>query len=242
MKPAVFLRRYKRFFADVEFEGNVVTCHVPNTGSLKGCLEEGAPCLISISGDPKRKFPHTLELVQSGKTWVGVNTMAANAIVWRAWQAKAVPAWKEFDACQKEVRLHAKTRLDLAMWKGHPEFPATDKITLTHLTKHKLHFVEIKSVTMAYNGIAMFPDAVTTRGQKHLKEMIELKNQGHSAELVFLVQRNDCRAFTPADNIDPEYGKLLRQAIRAGVKVSAFPCEIAPEGIRLKANPLVLDI
>jgi sugar fermentation stimulation protein A len=237
LKEGIFRRRYKRFFAEVDRGGETITCHLPNTGSLKGCLREGAPCLFSVSTDPSRKLPYTLQMVKDGGAWVGVNTSLANAIVWEAWKAGEISSWLPYDGCQREVRLHAQTRLDLAMWKGCEEVPAGEKLTLAHVKNHKFHFVEIKSVTMAAAGIAMFPDAVTERGQKHLREMTELVAHGHTAELVFLVQRNDCLAFSPADHIDPKYGKLLRQAILEGVKVTAFPCDLDPTGIRLGARP-----
>lgn len=238
LKQGIFLRRYKRFFADVEFEGATLTCHLPNTGSLKGCLREGAPCLFSVSSDPSRKLPYTLQIVKDGGAWVGVNTAAANSVVWHAWKDRLIPAWRVFDGCQKEVRLHAQTRLDLCLWHGSKGLPTNAKLTLSHLKSHQLHFVEVKSVTMAADGIAMFPDAVTERGQKHLQEMMALVNAGHTAELVFLVQRNDCHAFAPADQIDPQYGRLLRQALQIGVKVSPFPCLVNESGIHLIPNPL----
>jgi sugar fermentation stimulation protein A len=242
LKEGRFRRRYKRFFAEIDCDGEILTAHVPNTGSLKGCLHEGAPCRFTVSSDPSRKIPFTLQMVQDGTQWVGINTMAANIVVWKAWQERRIPDWLRFDACQKEVRLHAKTRLDLALWQGNDQLPATERLTEGHLKKHRLHFVEIKNVTMAVRGTAMFPDSVTTRGQKHLEELIALKEQGHSSELVFLVQRSDCRTFAPADEIDPTYGKLLRNALNAGVKISAFPCEVTKKGICLSANPLEINL
>lgn len=242
LKEGIFRRRFKRFFAEIESEGEILTAHVPNTGSLKGCLLPNSRCRFTVSSDPSRKLAYTLQMVQDGKHWVGINTMAANLVVWHAWQDKLVAQWKKYDACQKEVRLHAKTRLDLALWKGSETLPATERLNPTSLDQHHLHFVEIKNVTMAFDGVAMFPDAVTTRGQKHLEELMELNRRGHTAELVFLVQRSDCRTFAPADSIDPVYGKLLRAAVRAGVKLSAFPCDVSEKGIRLLAKPLALEI
>ncbi|MGE0761973.1 MAG: DNA/RNA nuclease SfsA [Bdellovibrionales bacterium] len=237
-----FKRRYKRFFAEIEFGGKTITAHVPNTGSLRGCLNEGAPCLFSTSKDPARKLPHTLQMVQDEGTWVGVNTNLANDLAWEAWQNGDIPGWKKFDGGQREVKIHAKTRLDLALWKSTADLPATTKLTPAHLSKNKFYFIEVKNVTMASAGLAMFPDSVTERGQKHLKELMELAHSGHKAEIFFLVQRGDCQAFAPADAIDPVYGKLLRQAIKNGVKISAYPCELNATGAKLKARPLALEI
>lgn len=237
-----FLRRYKRFFAEIEFQGKTITAHVPNTGSLKGCLKEGAPCLFSTSNDPARKLPQTLQMVRDGKSWVGVNTHLANELVWEAWQSGVIPAWKKLDGGAREVKIHAKTRLDLALWKATAELPAGAKLGVTQLQKNKFNFVEIKNVTMAHKGLAMFPDAVTERGQKHLEELMELSSRGHKAEIFFLIQRSDCQSFAPSDAIDPAYGRLLRQAIKAGVKISAFPCELNETGARVIARPLGLEI
>jgi sugar fermentation stimulation protein A len=242
IKEGVFRRRYKRFFADVECEGEVLTCHVPNTGSLKGCLREGAPCRFTVSSDPSRKIPYTLQMVQDGAHWVGINTMAANSVVWKAWESRLVEDWRGYDAGQKEVRLHARTRLDMALWRSTKTLPPGTRLSEEDFEKHNLHFIEIKNVTMAEGGTAFFPDAVTTRGQKHLDELMGLHRRGHKAELVFLIQRADCRAFAPADKIDPIYGKLLRAAAKEGVKLTAFPCEVNEKGIYLSANPLKIDL
>lgn len=242
LKEGILRRRYKRFFAEIDFGGETITAHVPNTGSLKGCLKEGAACRFTTSNDPSRKLAHTLQMVRDGKAWVGVNTGASNSLVWEAWLEKRIPHWKNFDAAQREVRINAKTRLDLALWKATDALPATTKLTSSLIEKNKIHFVEVKNVSMAHNGLAMFPDAVTERGQKHLQELMDLRAHGHGAEILFLVQRDDCKMFAPADDIDPDYGKLFRQAIKAGVKISAYPCEMAPDGVHLKAKPLALEI
>ncbi len=237
-----FLKRYKRFFADLKVNGQTTTAHVPNTGSLKSCLEEGAPCRFSTSADPTRKLPHTLQMIKTSSGWVGVNTHLANDLVWEAWTLGLLPRWKDFDSGQREVKLHAKTRIDLALWKSSEDLPAGTKLTPPLIEKSRLHFVEVKNVTLREGGLALFPDAVTERGQKHLKELMELVQKKHTAEILFLVQRDDCQAFAPADHIDPIYGKLLRQAIKAGVQISAYPCELKKEEARLLPRLLPLEI
>lgn len=237
-----FLKRYKRFFADLVVNGQTTTAHVPNTGSLRSCLEEGALCRFSTSSDPARKLALTLQMIQTESGWVGVNTHLANDLVWEAWTLGLLPRWKNFDSGQREVKLHAKTRIDLALWKSSEALPTGTKLTPPLLEKNRLHFVEVKNVTLREEGMALFPDSVTERGQKHLKELMELVSRKHTAEILFLVQRENCQAFAPADHIDPVYGKLLRQAIKAGVQVSAYPCELKKEEARLVPRLLPLEI
>ena len=149
LQQGQFLRRYKRFFAEIEVGGKTLTAHVPNTGSLKGCLREGAPCLFSTSKDPARKLPLTLQLVQDNGAWVGVNTHMANDLVWEAYQTGIITAWKKFDGGQREVKIHAKTRLDMALWKSSGELTATTKITPPLFSKNKFHFEFLLMYTKA---------------------------------------------------------------------------------------------
>jgi sugar fermentation stimulation protein A len=208
-----FLKRYKRFFADVQLDEGVVVAHVPNTGSLRSCLFENAACIVTESANPERKLRATLHFVQAPTSWVGVNTSWPNALVWEARER----LWPQFGWAQREYKLSKETRLDLVLGVSSPE-----------------HFVEVKNVTLADGDLALFPDAETTRGQKHLRELIALKAAGHGAEIVFVIQRQDCARFAPAETIDPEYGRLLRVARSAGVTVRAFACEIEPQkGVHL---------
>ena len=218
-----FLKRYKRFFADIEIDGQVVVAHVPNTGSLKSCLEPGCPARVSKSSNPARKLAYTLEFLKPGDSWVGVNTQRSNDLVWEVWQTQSHTRWLDFDDGIREVKINSDTRLDLRL--------------SSHAEKELHHFVEVKNVTMKGEGPqAQFPDAVTSRGQKHLTEMIKLVRDGHTAEIVFTVQRDDCTEFSPADHIDPEYGRLLRKAVDEGVVVSAWPCVISDDGVMLTAK------
>jgi sugar fermentation stimulation protein A len=221
----IFLKRYKRFFADFELAGKVEIAHVPNTGSLKSCNQAQSPCLVSPAKDPNRKLRWTLEAIQSRETgaWVGVNTSWPNHLVREAHSAQLYSHWKNFDACQWEAKLNAQTRIDFC---------------LSNSQTNKKHYVEVKNVTMAEKGLAQFPDAVTERGQKHLKEMLDLMAKGHTAEIFFTVQRNDCRQFSPADHIDPEYGKLLRIARDKGMIISPYVVEVSPHEIKLTAKKL----
>lgn len=239
-RQAQFIKRYKRFFADVKIEGEVLTTLVPNTGSLKTCLFEGSPCVISDSTSLTRKLKSTLQFLKTPTSWVGVNTSLPNALVEEAWQQSLVPEWKRFGACRMEYKISKETRLDMVLATSAEEIPKKFEWPNSRGTS-SLTFVEIKNVTMAENGVALFPDAVTTRGQKHLQELMKLKACGFGAEIIFVVQRTDCSVFAPADLIDPEYGRLLREAVAAGVAVRAFACDIEPmTGVRL--NPAPLDL
>ena len=237
LHQGVFLKRYKRFFADLEWQGQTVVAHVPNTGSMKGINNPGVACLFSESKNPERKLKFTLEMIQSpGGAWVGVNTATPNTIMKETLMSVVghgdvndgvFGLWSKFDTCIPEHKISKETRLDFALTKKNSD---------------KLHYIEVKNVTMAENGVAKFPDAVTERGQKHLQELMNLVEQGHTAELVFTVQRNDCESFTPADEIDPEYGRLLREAVSKGVRVTPLLVELSPEEVRLSGATLPLKI
>ena len=240
IKKGIFLKRYKRFFADIEVDGRLEVAHVPNTGSLKGCIEPGSECLVTYKNDPNRKLKYTLELIKTPSSWVGVNTSHPNFLVYELWSKKIVPHWKHFDNAQREIKISKETRLDLALWSSAHNF-ATQKGRLVEI-KPPVHFIEVKNVTLIKNNTAQFPDSETTRGQKHLLELIALKDRGFSCELVFVVQRQDVSHFSPADDIDPVYGQYLRQAQEKGVTITAFPTILTDDGIELTAQALPLKL
>lgn len=230
----VFLKRYKRFFADIELQGQTVVAHVPNTGSMKGVNNPGQLCLISESTNPERKLKFTLEMIRSPEgSWVGVNTAIPNTVV-RETMEKVVgnkdiqgafASWASFDSYKAEHKISAETRLDFALSKKDSK---------------AMHFIEVKNVTLGENGVAKFPDAVTERGQKHLRELMSLIEQGHTAELLFTVQRSDCTQFSPADDIDPVYGQLLREAQSKGVKITPMLVSLSPDEVVLSESVLPL--
>jgi len=224
LDEGVFLKRYKRFFADIEWKGQKLTAHVPNTGSLKSVNNPGALCLFSHSDNPERKLKQTLEMIKAPTgAWVGVNTATPNTVVRETLMnvvgktggklPKSWQHWAEFDEVKPEFKISAETRLDFALSKKNSD---------------KKYFIEVKNVTLAEGETAMFPDAETTRGQKHLQEMMNLMKEGHAAEILFTIQRADCTAFAPADSIDPEYGKLLKEAAKKGLKISPFIVDLSP--------------
>lgn len=228
---ARFLKRYKRFFADIALktdEGEqIVVAHVANTGSLKSVLNSDCRCLISPAENPERKLRYTLEALEVSGAWVGINTSWPNALAKEAFEQKIFPHWLAYDICQPEIKISPETRLDLL---------------LKNSQTGACHYVEIKNVTLAENETAMFPDAVTERGQKHLRELMSLQEKGHTCEILFTVQRTDCKQFLPAEMIDPEYAKLLRQAHAKGVRVTVAVIVVKPDSIVLTAQFLPLKL
>lgn len=251
LKEGVFLKRYKRFFADIEFEGQTITAHCPNTGSMKGCQTSNSACRFSISNNPKRKLPYTLEMIKTPDSWVGVNTSLPNKLVFEGWEKKQFPHWSDFNFAQLEIKINPATRLDLVLSSMSSMDPSMDQPPKRINPKDynffskkgpRFHFVEVKNVTLVEDECAYFPDAVTERGQKHLIELMSLMEYGHTGEIFFTVQRNDATKFSPAHHIDPKYAQLLYEAHSKGLKVSAYPCLLSATKIELKNEPLPLQM
>ena len=184
-----FKKRYKRFFADIEIDGEIVTAHVPNTGSLKSVLSDDIPCYVTHSDDPKRKLKYTLQMLKPGTSWVGINTQLPNKLVREAFDNKKVKHWSKYKFARNEVKIHDKTRVDLVLG-NHAILRDAKKISSIkelEATEEKFHFVEIKNVTLKSEEFAQFPDAVSTRAQKHIEELAGLTKLGHSAEFVFVL-------------------------------------------------------
>lgn len=242
LQEGIFLKRYKRFFADFRFKDTVYTGLVANTGSMKGVNEPGSPCRFLHHHDKERKFPYSVEMIRTQDSWVGVNTARPNQLIWEAWEAQVFSHWKKFDRAQKEVKINDHSRIDFVLWNSKDlEFDRIKKYDFKK-SKVKMHLVEVKNVSLGEKGRALFPDSITERGQKHLRELIEMIDYGHTAEMIFVVQREDCKSFSPADEIDEEYGKLLRTAAKRGVRISPYACTLSPHGIDLIAKPLRLTL
>ena len=225
LTPGLLLRRYKRFLADVELsDGSVITAHCPNSGSMLGCAAPGSRVLLSKSDNASRKYPHTWELVHADDCWVGINTGLPNRLAREGIEQGVVTELQGYERIRQEVCYGAeRSRIDLLL-----EEPG-------------LCYVEVKNVTLVEDGIARFPDAVTTRGQKHLRELMAMVASGARAVNFFVVQHAGARAVTPADSIDPAYGRLLRQAAKAGVELLAYQASVTPTEIVLcRALPVVL--
>lgn len=219
------IKRYKRFLADIRLEdGSTLTVHCPNTGSMRSCSTPGNPVAISRSNNPKRKYPHTLEMIKEGDCWVGVNTSLTNSLVAEAIESGVISEFANAETLKREVKVSAGSRLDLAI-----------------ATEGKTTFIEIKNCSMLKDSCAMFPDAVTARGTKHLNELISLHQEGHGACIFFLVQRMDATSFSPARHIDPLYAETLHLAQQAGVQVLAYQADVSPTGINV-VNRLTCNI
>lgn len=232
-----FLKRYKRFFGDIEVKGKTEVAHVPNTGSMKTLVEEPAQALVQFKDDPKRKLHYTLEALKKGKTWVGVNTSNPNKLIKEIFETKARQTWSKFDTFFSEVKINDHTRLDALMVHSHQitEKPKPDGI---YSRAWSGRFIEVKNVTLAREEVAQFPDSVSERAQKHLEELVKLKEHGHEVEVVFAVQRDDCVSFSPADDIDPKYGKALREAKKTGVIISALEFKVSSQSIQFSGKEL----
>jgi len=217
------LRRYKRFLADVELDdGETVTAHCPNSGSMLGLCAEGSPVWLSTSDNPKRKLAQTLELVEADGTLVGVNTHRANAIAEEAVRQGEIPELTGYGSLRREVKYAGNSRIDLLL-EDEAKAPC---------------YVEVKSVTLRRNsdekkGIAEFPDAVTARGAKHLHALAEMVREGARAVMLYLVQRGDCGEFCLAADIDPAYAESFEQARAVGVEILCYDCKLSPVGIVL---------
>jgi sugar fermentation stimulation protein A len=215
------LKRYKRFLADIRLDsGDFITAHCANSGSMKGCIMEGADVYVSSQNRPERKLKYTWELIKMPDSLVGVNTSIPNKLVKSAIESKKIKQFEKYPKVISEVKTSDKTRLDLML---------LDEL-------ENKFYVEIKNCTLVENGKAMFPDAVTTRGQKHLKELMDLKEKGYNSAVFFLIQRMDAKCFSPADHIDPEYGKLLRKAFEKGVDIVAFDTYLTKNSIEIREN------
>ncbi|MBK8322904.1 MAG: DNA/RNA nuclease SfsA [Betaproteobacteria bacterium] len=217
------VKRYKRFLADVELEGGgAITAACPNTGSMMGCCEPGSRVWLSESDSPTRKYRHTWEIVESARELVGINTGLPNRLVREAIETGVIAGLSGYGSIRPEVAFgEERSRIDLLLEDAAR--PAC--------------YVEVKNVTAAVTGrVALFPDAVSERGAKHLRELMRLKGQGLRAVLVFCVQRGDVDEVRPADAIDPVYGRTLREAIAAGVEVMAWRAKVSTRDIAIDTS------
>jgi len=224
--PIVTLvHRYKRFLVDVIDEnGRTFTVHCPNTGSMLGCQAPGSAAAISYSDNSGRKYRHSLEMVRENGVWIGVNTARTNDLVAEALVAGIIDGFDASWRIRREVAVAGGSRLDFCLERDA-----------------KNVYLEIKNCSLAVDGRALFPDAATERGRRHLGVLTGLKQEGHGAGILFLVQREDAFAFSPADHIDPDYGQALRQAAAAGVRIMAYGCAVSPTGIEVvRALPCIL--
>ncbi len=216
--PGTLIRRYKRFLADVHLDdGTVVTAHCANTGSMKGCSAPGSPVWLSEQHGRNRRLPYTWELIRVGRSLVGINTLAANRLAREGIETGVIRELQGYRSLRAEVPTRPGSRLDFLLEKPS-----------------QLCYVEVKNVTLMVDRVALFPDAVSERGTRHLKELIRLRRRGHRAVLLFIIQRGPCASFRPADEIDAAYGRWLRRAARAGVEIYPYRARVTVQGIALR--------
>ena len=211
------IKRYKRFFVDVKIDNKTVTAHCPNTGSMMGLLEKGNKVWLSKSDNPKRKLKYTLQVIESNGSKVGVNTHLTNKIALDAIYKSKIQNFKNYDFVKQEIKFGNNTRFDLLLTK-----------------KNKKIFIEVKNVTLSrLKGIAEFPDAITSRGQKHIQELLNANKQGYNIYLLFVIQRDDCNKLKIANDIDPKYCELLTKAVKKNLNVLCYDCKFSTKGIKL---------
>nr|WP_321356594.1 DNA/RNA nuclease SfsA [uncultured Draconibacterium sp.] len=210
------IKRYKRFLADIELDtGEVVVAHCTNSGSMKSCLENGAEVYLTPVNDLKRKTKFTWEMIKINGDWVGINTGNPNKLAFEAISNGEIPGLDKYTTVKREVKF------------GDSRFDVYAE------NQQEKCFVEVKNVSMKANEYALFPDAVTARGQKHLKTLMEVKKQGMRAVMLYIIQRSDVQVFAPAKEIDPAYAELLKEAQTAGVEIFPMQTKVAPTEITL---------
>ena len=211
------IKRYKRFFVDIKYKNKVITGHCPNTGSMMGLLKKGSKVWFSKSDDPNRKLKYTLQIIESNKKKIGINTLLTNKIVEEGLNLKKINKLNKFINIKREVKFTKNTRFD---------FLLSNEVAKCYL--------EVKNVTLLRDkNIAEFPDSITTRGTKHLNELIKAKKKGYHAYILYLIQMEGCNEFKIAEDIDKEYKFSFDKALKCGVKILCYDCKLNNEEIKL---------
>ncbi len=211
------IKRYKRFLVDIKYRNKTISSHCPNSGSMMGLLNTGNKVWFSQTDDPNRKLKYTLQIIEVDKKMVGINTHLSNKIILKSLKEKKIKNLVNFTNIKAEAKFSDKTRFDFLLSNN----------------KEKC-FLEVKNVTLKReNGVAEFPDAITSRGTKHLNELIKAKKQGYQSYILYLIQRDDCNTFKIADDIDREYKITFEKAKNNGVKVLCYDCKLSNEEIKI---------
>ncbi|MCL7486894.1 MAG: DNA/RNA nuclease SfsA [Desulfobulbaceae bacterium] len=219
------VKRYQRFLADIRLlDHTTVTVHCPNSGAMKGCSTPGSEVVISRSPNPKRKYPWTLEMVRENNCWIGVNTSLTNKLVREGLESGIIDDFGPIDTIQAEVKVADKSRLDFLVHAGGSKW-----------------YIEVKNCSLVENGVALFPDAVTSRGTRHLRELERLRLEGVDTAVIFCVQRADAARFMPARSIDPEYADTLYRVHDNGVRALAYLADVSPDGVTIVRKIPVFD-
>ena len=211
------IKRYKRFFVDIEYKNKIITGHCPNSGSMKGLLNTGNKVWFSESDKLNRKLKYTLEIIEVEKKMVGINTLLTNKIVLEALNYKKINSLIKFNDINTEVKFSHNTRFDFLL-----------------LNNKEKCFLEVKNVTLVREKkMAEFPDAITSRGTKHLNELCNAKEKGYQSYMLYLIQREDCDSFKIAKDIDKKYKIAFDKALKSGVKILCYDCKLNNEEIKL---------
>ena len=213
----LFIKRYKRFFVDVKLKNETITAHCPNTGSMRGLLKEGNKVWVSKTNNFKRKLKYTLQIIEVNKKKIGINTHSTNKIVLDALKKNRIKELKKDIKIKTEVKFGKKTRFDFLI-----------------STNNYKAFIEVKNVTLSRQSkVAEFPDSVTSRGSKHIEELLKASKKGYKIFILFVIQRDDCEKFKIASDIDPLYSKLLDSALKKKLNIICYDCKFLPKGIKL---------
>jgi len=212
-----FVKRYKRFFADIKYKNKIITAHCPNSGSMMGLLDKDNKAWFSLSDKPNRKLKYTLEMIELKNKKVGINTLLTNKIVLEALKYKKIDSLIKFNHIKTECKFSDGTRFDFLLSNN----------------KEKC-FLEVKNVTLLRKKkIAEFPDAITERGTKHLNELCNAKKKGYQSYILYLIQRENCDSFKIAKDIDEKYKIAFTKALKTGVKILCYDCKLNSEEIKL---------
>ena len=219
------IKRYKRFFADINIKNEIITAHCPNTGSMMGLLDQNNEVWISKNNDPKRKLKYTLEIIKTKDNLVGVNTHLANKIVYEGLSNNLINEFMNSESIKPEVYYNKNTRFDFLVNKNNQN-----------------HFIEVKNVTLfRTNNVAEFPDAVTSRGSKHIKTLVDAIKKGYKSYVLFLVQIQNIENFQIAKDIDKDYYKNYLLAKKAGVQFLAYRCNIDTNSITIEKKLNIIN-
>ena len=219
------IKRYKRFFADINIKNEIITAHCPNTGSMMGLLDQNNEVWISKNNNPKRKLKYTLEIIKTKDNLVGVNTHLANKIVYEGLSNNLINEFMNSDSIKPEVYYNKNTRFDFLVNKNNQN-----------------HFIEVKNVTLfRTNNNAEFPDAVTSRGSKHIKTLVDAIKKGYKTCILFLVQIQNMENFQIAKDIDKDYYENYLLAKKGGVQFLAYRCKIDPNEITIERKLKIID-
>jgi sugar fermentation stimulation protein A len=223
--PGLFIKRYKRFFVDIRIDSKIVTAHCPNTGSMLGLLKKNNKVWVSKSNNPNRKLKFTLEIIEDKNKKIGVNTHSTNKIVSQALKDRLFKEFGNILEIKTETIFNKNTRFDFFI-----------------KNKKNNIFVEVKNVTLSRKfNIAEFPDSITERGSKHINELIDATKKGYKSYILFVVQRNDCKYFKIASDIDIKYSNLIKEAVKKKINILCYDCKFSSKGIKLN-KPLKILI